>query len=187
MTFIAQHSGTSFGATFLKQSLSPADPHSLYTHGLQVLVERFSVFVAEHPAYSEGILICDSRMKGIKGSDIAVARSHMSYMFGNETGRRFINIVEAPLFADSRLTVGLQLADIVASLLYTSQYRYYLRHTKGALCYDHIAKYWQSLDALQFKSRKTVDGFPVYGYRVIDQRKTPAEKTAEANIQNSES
>jgi len=46
----------------------PASHQSIYTQALQILVERFSLFVAEHPAYDNAIAICDSRMKGINGS-----------------------------------------------------------------------------------------------------------------------
>lgn len=174
LSFLGAHSARCFGVTFLKNSASPAPADSIYTQALQILVERFSLFIAESHAYSNGILICDSRMKGLRGKDITVARSHMSYIFGHETGRTFINILEAPLFADSRLTVGLQLADIFAANLYSNHYNYYLRSMPGALDYSHMQSYWPNLDGLQFKSRQTVGGYQVFGYRVVDQRPTAA-------------
>lgn len=172
LSFISSNSGVGFGVSFLKNPRSPASHTSVYTQALQILVERFSIFVAEHPVYSNAILICDSRMKGIYGSrqDITVARSHMSYIFGNETGRQFINIFEAPLFADSRLTVGLQSVDIFASNLFSNHYHYYLRDVDGAVDYSHMQRYWPMIDRIQFKSRQTVNGYQVFGYRVIDQR-----------------
>lgn len=170
LSFIAQHSGCCFGVSFLKNPDTPAPSRSLYTQALQILVERFSLFIAEHPAYNNGILICDSRMKGMRGQDITVARSHMSYVFGHEIGRTFINILEAPLFADSRLTVGLQLADIFVSTLFTNHYHWHLRNVEGAMDYSHMQQYWPTVDNLQFKSRQSVDGFQVFGYRVVDQR-----------------
>jgi hypothetical protein len=170
LPFIAQHSGSCFGVSFLKNPDTPASSKSLYTQALQILVERFSLYIAEHPVYNNGILICDSRMKGMRGHDITVARSHMSYIFGHETGRTFINVLEAPLFADSRLTVGLQLSDIFTSALFTNQYYYYLRNVQGAPDYSHMQQYWAAVDNLQFKSRQLVDGYQVFGYRVIDQR-----------------
>ena len=85
-------------------------------------------------------------------------------------GRTFINILEAPLFADSRLTVGLQVVDIFASTLFTNHYHYYLRGTDGAPNYGHMRKYWSTIDALQYKSRQLVDGHKVFGYRVVDHR-----------------
>lgn len=168
--FIGQNSGTCFGITFLKDHLNPTSSTSIYTHALQILVERVSVFITEHPAYSNAILVCDSRMKGLSGGDIQVAKSHMSYIFGHETGRTFINILEAPMFADSRLTVGLQVADIFASNLYANHYHWYLRNVAGALDYSHMQRYWNLLDRHQFKSRGQVQGRQVFGYRVIDHR-----------------
>jgi len=171
LSFISSHGGVCFGVTFLKNSQQPAPHQSIYTQALQILVERFSLFVAEHPVYSNAILICDSRMKGLtRGHDITVARSHMSYIFGHETGRTFINILEAPLFADSRLTVGLQLVDIFASNLFSNHYCYYLRELENAPNYSHMQKYWPMLDRLQYKSKQTIGGFQTFGYRVIDQR-----------------
>jgi len=170
LSFIGRNSGTAFGVSFLKNPSQPASSRSMYTQALQILIERISLFVTEHPSYNNAILICDSRMKGMRGHDITVARSHMSYIFGNETGRRFINIMEAPLFADSRLTVGIQLVDIFASNLFSNHYHYYLRDLEGAIDYSHMRQYWSRIKALQFKSRNTVDGYPVFGYRVVDLR-----------------
>jgi hypothetical protein len=170
LSFISHNSGTTFAVTFLKNSDNPASHTSIYTQALQILVERFSLYIAEHRSYNYGLLILDSRMKGLRGFDITVARSHMSYIFGHETGRTFINILEAPLFADSRLTVGLQVADVFASNMFTNHYRYYLKDFQGGIDYSHMDKYWPQLDTLQFKSRQIVDGYQVYGYRTIDQR-----------------
>jgi len=95
LSLIGQNAGCCFGITFLKNPSNPASATSIYTNAFQILTERISLFVTEHPAYSNAILICDSRMKGVAGSDISVARSHMSYIFGHETGRTFLNILEA--------------------------------------------------------------------------------------------
>jgi len=114
-------------------------------------------------------------MKGIKSKDITVARSHMSFIFGNETGRTYINILEAPLFADSRLTVGLQLVDIFASNLYSTQYHYHLGRKEGLLDYSHMDKYWPVLDRMQYKSKQSIGGYQIFGYKTIDHRdKKPA-------------
>lgn len=170
LRFIRQYDGTAFAATFLKSAAAPASSRSMYTHALQILVERISVAVAQSKTYDHALLICDSRMKGVSGHDIDVARSHMSYIFGHATGRTFTNIVEAPLFADSRLTVGLQLVDILAANLYANYHDYYLPNQSGAPDYSHARGNWPLVDALQFRSIIEVDGFPMFGYRVIDHR-----------------
>jgi hypothetical protein len=174
LTYLRERGATTFASTFLKNSTAATSHRSLYSKALQILVERVSLHVAERPACSNAILIVDSRMKGPAGLDVAVARSHMSYIFGHQTGRTFTNILEAPLFADSRLTVGLQLADIVASNIYANHYHYYLRDAPGALDYSHAPRCWALLDTLQFKSVGQVDGRRIYGYRVVDLRETSA-------------
>jgi hypothetical protein len=168
--FMDRCGAQAFAATFLKPPDGNHSSRSIYCSALQILVERVSLFVAEHSTYKSAILICDSRMKGANGLDVDVARSHMSYIFGHETGKTFTNIMEAPLFADSRLTVGLQLADILAANLYANYYHYYLRSLAGALDYSHLTT-WPLLDQMQFKSSGTIDGFRVFGFRVIDLRK----------------
>jgi hypothetical protein len=78
--------------------------------------------------------------------------------------------IAAPRFADSRLTVGLQLVDIFASNLFANQYHYYLRNVVGGIDYSHMQEYWNAVNKLQYKSRQAIDGYQVFGYRVIDQR-----------------
>jgi hypothetical protein len=167
LEYLRQHSATLFCVTYIKDCNDPMAPRSMYTEALHILVERFSIYITEHPSYSNGLLICDARMKGL---DFNVARSHMSYIFGNETGKRFINIVEAPLFAESKLTTGLQMVDIIASLLYANHYRKYLHNTAGALNYEHAKKYWNLLEQMQFKSYKEIEGHTLNGYRIRDLR-----------------
>ena len=107
-----------------------------------------------------------------QGLDISVARSHMSFIFGNETGKQFTNILEAPLFADSRLTVGLQLVDIFASNIFTLQYCYnHLRELPGGEDYSHVTQYWPLIKSLEFHSIKPVNSHTIYGYKTIDFRK----------------
>jgi hypothetical protein len=166
--FISENAGKGFGVTFIKSTSLPMPAMSMYTKALQILVERVSQFVKEHPSYDNAILICDSRLGGPKGLDISVARSHMSFIFGNASGRQFINILEAPMFVNSQLSVGIQLADIFSSNLFTNHYHYYVRQLTGALDYAHMRQYWPEIDALQYKSSAEFEGYKMFGYRVVD-------------------
>jgi hypothetical protein len=174
LKLIADKQGCCFGVTFLKNHISPTSPVSLYTHALQILVERFTIFIAEHEVYDGGILVCDSRSSGLHGKEnISVVKSHMSYIFGHETGRTCLNILEAPLFADSRFCVGLQLADTFASALFTNYYQHYIVNspkgtTPGAKNYAHMVQYWETLKAIEFKSLNPK--ITKFGYRVVDYR-----------------
>lgn len=173
LQFIKKHHGVAFGVTFLKNSVNPTSSMSMYTRGLQILVERFSTFISESDDFENAIIICDSRMKGMseKGLDISVARSHMSYIFGNDTGKQLTNILEAPLFADSRLTVGLQLVDVFASNLFTTKYCYYkFGEISGGENYSHMIRFWPLIENLQFQSQHLVNSRRVFGYKTIDFR-----------------
>lgn len=175
LSFISRHSGVCFAVSFLKNSANPIAPTSLYTHALQILVERLSAFVSEHPDYQNGILICDSRAKGLSGEqNLEVIKSHMSYIFGHCTGRTCTNILEAPLFADSRFCAGVQLADIFASVCFTNHYQYYLTSRdragiNGYFNYSHMPNYWPTVKAMIWSGQGVRD-FPRYGMRVIDYR-----------------
>jgi hypothetical protein len=145
----------------------------MYTSALQILVERISVFVAEHDEFTEAILILDSRMKGMNNEDGTVACSHMSYIFGHETGKTFTNILEVPAFGDSRISSGLQIVDIFAANLFTNHYCHHSGDVEGAQDYTHMQQYWEKLKELQFVSQNTVDGYTMYGYRAINHVRPP--------------
>lgn len=174
LKLISDKHGCCFGVTFLKNHVSPISPVSLYSFALQVLVERFTIFIRVHEDYDGAILICDSRSRGFHGKDnINVVKSHMSYIFGHKEGRTFTNILEVPLFADSRFCVGLQLTDTFASALYTNHYQHYINNNPkgsvpGAKNYAHMVQHWEVVKALEFKSQN--QKINKFGYKVIDHR-----------------
>lgn len=178
LSFISGHSGVCFAVSFLKNPTDPTAPTSLYTHALQILVERLSDFIAEHQDYENAILICDSRAKGLSGEqNLDVIKSHMSYIFGHCKGKTCTNILEAPLFADSRFCAGVQLADILASVCFTNHYQYYFtsRNPTGAngyLDYSHMPSYWSTLRTMFWMGQGS-GGFPRYGMRVVKQKHAP--------------
>jgi hypothetical protein len=163
-----RYEATAFCVTFLKDNANPMPAEARYAMGLQYLAERFNTYLVESHAYDYGILIADERMKSL---DFNVAGSYLSYIFGNVTGRSLTHLVEGPLFANSRLTAGLQIADNIAAALFANHYHYYCKNIPGAPDYSHIPpKYWPRLRSLQFKSKRRYDGYFQYGYRVCDHR-----------------
>jgi hypothetical protein len=157
------YDGKLFGVTVVKNTQTPTSAKSIITSSLQYMVERFNTYIAEHAEFDKGLIIADST----KRFDFDVASSHMSYIFGSETGRNLTNIYEAPLFADSKLTVGLQLVDNLSSTLYSNHYHYYCRSIEGAQSYEHMQQHWERVKAIQFKSRKQYNGYYIHGFRVI--------------------
>ncbi len=136
--------------------------------GLQYLSERLNTYIVESYIYDHGILIADSRRRAL---DLGLVQSYQSYIFGHETGRQLTRLVESPLFADSRHTAGLQIADNVAAVLFSNHYHYYFRELPGAPDYSHIQeRYWSRLDSLQFKSKKRYESYIMYGFKTCDHR-----------------
>lgn len=160
-----------FAVTFLKSHEKPISSKSLYTHGFQILIERFHDYLLNHSkGPHQGIIICDSRSGAFRGNglDKDVAKSHQTYIFGHSVGRTLTNIKEAPLFADSKLTIGIQLADIMSAAIYSNHYHYYVRNLSGAMNYSHCQKIWPKIAALQYKNMSSNP--KVFGFRVIDLR-----------------
>jgi hypothetical protein len=127
------------------------------------MVERLNIYISEHPEFDKAIIIADSTVR----FDWDVATSHMSFIFGTDTGRQLTCIYEAPLFADSRLTAGLQIVDNISSLIYTNTYEHHCSNVDGAISYAHAINYWGRVKALEFRSRREYDGYLRYGFRTI--------------------
>lgn len=130
-----------------------------------------------------GMMIVDSRMAHTRrgsGLDYTVAKSYLSFVFGNQEGRQLKRIIEAPLFVDSQLTAGIQIADIVAALVYGNHYREKLApegadEAVGYLDYRHTLRYWRPLREIVFESANVYhEGKALFGLRVIDHRDGPA-------------
>jgi hypothetical protein len=166
LNLCASYNAQFFGITFQKNPRQPTPPMNLYTMGLQRLAERFHAYLDEGNLYSSGIAVLDSRER--RRLDFQVAVSYNSFIFGHNTGRSLTTLQEGPLFANSRLTAGLQIVDNIAALLYANHYCYYCRRLPGALDYSHAQQYWPLLDNLQFKSRQMYSGYRIYGFYVYD-------------------
>jgi Protein of unknown function (DUF3800) len=176
---LKEFGGKALGVTFLKSVKSPIPKNSIYTKGLQILAERYDAFLREND--SSGTLILDSRMAHMRkgsGLDYTVATSYLSFVFGNKEGQQLKRIVEAPLFADSGLTAGLQIADIISALIYTNAYREKLAPDGadvefGYLDYGHTRRFYKPFREIIFESAKPHGGNQLFGLRTIDHRDGP--------------
>jgi hypothetical protein len=145
----------------------------MYTTSLQILSERFNYHCCTKEG-SEGLLIVDSRTKTL---DFRVSVSHVSFLLGNPSGRAYTRLTEAPMFVDSCLSAGVQLADVIGSCLYGYFYQKSCAHVPGlfdgahpvsssrfdeepgrdwdvrvpARDYSHCSRYWPLLRQLEFK------------------------------------
>ena len=177
-----------FSVVWVKSNSSPVDPISMYTHSLQILAERFHFHCLSQN--DSGLIVADSRTRNL---DFTVASGHLSFLFGNPIGRTYTTLVEAPMFVDSSLSGGMQLADIVGGCLYGYYYQKNCAAIPGlydgqspltrrqlsfnpngpwrtatpARDYTHCRVYWPGLDRLQFRRsdvRPPRSGAPVPGF-----------------------
>jgi len=84
------------------------------------------------------------------------------------------------MFADSGLTAGLQIADIVSALIYTNAYREKVAPAGadpscGYVDYTHTKRYYKPFKDIIFesKNRYGAPGNRMYGLRTIDHRDWP--------------
>jgi hypothetical protein len=163
LSFIKDNGGVCFGVTTIKNQHRPAPAKSIYTCSLQILAERFHQYLIESQQYDNAILVCDSRKGMGRKQDIVVVKSYMSYIFGHSIGRTFIKLSEAPFFADSRVTAGLQISDNFTSTLFTYNYTHNIHLKEGFIDYSHMQRYWPILNQLEFKSSQS----RLFGFRKI--------------------
>ena len=161
-----------FAAVWRKEPTNPVNAMSMYTQGLQVLAERFHYHCIQ--TAEPGVIVVDSRTRNL---DFQVAASHLSYIFGNPVGRAYTTLVEAPMFVDSVLSAGVQLADLIGSCVYGCYYHRRCATLPGVFVgnqlvtqdqfeanqggpwtirtpahdYSHCQQLWPKLTALQFR------------------------------------
>lgn len=173
---IRRYQGRLFAVTFLKNYEKPMAAQSMYTKALQVIAERYDTFARDMD--SDGIIIVDSRMAHVtpgRGTDYQVAVSHLTYVFGHHEGRLLNRLIEAPMFADSATTAGVQMADVIAAVVYGTGYVHRLApegtdHDAGFLDYRHNKRFKAPLNEAQFVSRGKKGGYRLFGFRTIDNR-----------------
>lgn len=183
LDLINSYDGKLFSITFVKNNTNPMVPQAMYNVAIQYIAERFDIFLREKDA--RGIIIADSRMAHVtpgRGLDYSIAIGFLSYVFGHEAGRELKRLVEAPLFADSAVTVGIQIADTIAALIYANTYLYKLAPDGaipelGYLDYTHIRPFWKPLRDLRFVSEKLYEGYIVYGFDLFDHREQSNQKS----------
>jgi len=190
LDLIKKYDGKVFALSTLKCSKKPTSKTTIYTKAIQIIDERYDVFLREKDA--DGIIILDSRMAHMKkgaGVDYTVATSHLSFIFGNKHGRELKRIKEAPLFADSCLTAGLQIADIIAALTYARCHYDKLSEDVGAAGhgfhdYSHTKIFSSLLRGLEFCSTNTYGGHRTYGTKILDHRNDKPSKQRLKNLEN---
>ena len=118
------------------------------------LLERVNAMMSEEYQDDMAIIALDSQDEG---TDTERARAFGNFLYGSNYGRQLTHIVETPFFVNSKATVGIQLADLVAySLAQQNLGRSDIRH----LC-DRVRE-------LEWRSNSLSDDYPRRGFRFED-------------------
>ena len=142
---------------------------------IQHIARKYNKYLEDRT--SNGIIMMDSRsahqQKG-KGVDYTIAKHYMQYIFANQTGKTLKRIIEAPLFADSSVVAGIQVADIIAGCLNGYQtYKYVGFSAENELLdYSHMEKYESELHELSYVVDRN-EKYTEYSYDVYDCNKAP--------------
>jgi len=77
------------------------------------IIERVNLYMQHEHEGEMAVLVFDGKGTGLVPRGLAPAVE--AFLFRSEEGRCYGNVVESPLFVDSKITPGIQLADLAAS------------------------------------------------------------------------
>lgn len=77
------------------------------------LIQRVNLYMEHEHKGEMAVLVFDGKGTGLVPRGLAPAVE--AFLFRSEEGRSYGNVVETPLFVDSKITPGIQLADLAAS------------------------------------------------------------------------
>lgn len=77
------------------------------------IIQRVNLYMQHEHEHDMAVLVFDGKGTGLIPGGLAPAVE--AFLFRSEEGRSYRNVVESPLFVDSKITPGIQLADLAAS------------------------------------------------------------------------
>jgi len=109
---IPQQRMTLFAVVIDKRKLhGHMDPELLHKKAYELLLERIEHFMAEFHSKHQAVIVMDDTDKALNR---AVSMKHAFFQREGNQNLRFHHIVEYPFFTDSKLSNGVQLADLCA-------------------------------------------------------------------------
>jgi len=176
---IEKHHMRAFAVVIDKRQLQAhMSAELMHKKAYELLLERIEHFMAEYHRKERALVVMDDTQKQLNH---AVAMKHAFFLREGNANLRFRHIVEYPFFTDSKLSNGVQLADLCAYNVYRAFHRT-----------DFAYPYFQQMLPAIYRSRKTapdkLDGLKIWpetsplsaaaaqAYRTfLDTNKKPAE------------
>lgn len=118
------------------------------------LLERVDAMMSEEHEDDMAVVALDSQDEQ---TDTARARAFGNFLYGNPYGRQLSYIVETPFFVSSKVTLGIQLADLVAYAL--------AQQNQGRTDIEHIC---DRVRELEWRSNSLDEDAPRRGFRFED-------------------
>lgn len=175
---LAARNMTAFSVVIDKRKLhNHVDDHILHKKAYELLLERIEHFLGEYHPKHNGVLVMDDTDKTIN-RDLAMKHAYFQRA-GNQCSD-FRHIVEYPFFTDSKLSNGIQLADLCGYNVYrafrdkTFDYPYFQRLLP--FFYTSQRTHSEKLDGLKvFPDDSELVGFAQAGCRVHLKSTRPAD------------
>ena len=125
------------------------------------LLERVDAMMSEEYPDDMAIVALDSQDEH---TDTARARAFGNFLYGSPYGRRLSHIVETPFFVNSKATLGIQLADLVAYAL--------AQQNQGR---TDITRICDRIRELEWRSNSLNEDVPRRGFRFEDLKQHEAQ------------
>ena len=157
-----------FGITMERPSKMPWEGVETLSAQYRWLLERIERFMEnEHPAHF-AIPVFDTRDPG---TNLRLSESFTGFMARNTQGRSMRHLMPSPLFADSALTPGIQIADLFAYTIRLNEEHklYQMRDIKDA--YLSAIRRYANIVKSKTINYEDEDGVMQYGLRSMDATK----------------
>lgn len=128
------------------------------------LLERIEQMMLESLPSEMAIIAFDSQDEK---TDRRRALDYGNFLYGHEEGKAMQHIVDTPYFVSSRVTVGIQIADLVAYALAQSNLG------RG----DELRDICSRIREMEWRSERMDVEFPMRGFRFLDVRQQDEERT----------
>lgn len=124
----------------------------LHKKAYELTLERIEHFMAEYHHNERGLIVMDDTQKQLNH---AVAMKHAFFQREGNTNLKFRHIVEYPFFTDSKLSNGVQLADLCA-------YNTYRAFRSEDFAYSYFKRTLPSFYRSRKSTRGKIDGLKVW-------------------------
>jgi len=136
-----------------RELFSYMDEEKLHRKAYELLLERIEAFLWNWHDRQQGLIVADNTSRQMNRS---LALKHSFFQReGTSSGRRLAHIAELPMFVESYLSNGVQLADLCA-------YDVYRAFRSSNLAYPYFAKLIPAFYTSPFTAPEKIDGLKVF-------------------------